>query len=95
MKIPKLFITLEKLKIEFTNYKPDLVLVQGDTTSAMASSLAAFYEKIPIGHVEAGLRTHNKFFPYPEEINRQLISKICDFHFTFNNYLDFSQNIIA
>lgn len=72
---------LEKLKIEFTNYKPDLVLVQGDTTSAMASSLAAFYEKIPIGHVEAGLRTNSIINPFPEEANRRLISQLSTIHF--------------
>ena len=72
---------LNKLKIEFTNNKPDLVLVQGDTTSAMASSLAAFYEKIPIGHVEAGLRTNSLINPFPEEANRRLISQISTMHF--------------
>jgi len=61
--------------------RPDLVLVQGDTTTTMAASLAAFYCKIPIGHVEAGLRTFNKFAPFPEEINRVLTSHIADLHF--------------
>ncbi len=61
--------------------KPDVVLVQGDTTTAMAASLAAFYMKIPVGHVEAGLRTYNKYSPYPEEINRRIISVIADYHF--------------
>jgi len=63
------------------DYKPDIVLVQGDTTTVFAASLAAFYHKIKIGHVEAGLRTWNKFSPYPEEINRVLTTKIADFHF--------------
>jgi UDP-N-acetylglucosamine 2-epimerase (non-hydrolysing) len=62
-------------------YKPDLILVQGDTTSVFCASLAAFYNRIPVGHVEAGLRTWNKFSPYPEEINRVLTTHIADYHF--------------
>ena len=62
-------------------YRPDLVLVQGDTNTAFIGALAAFYHKICIGHVEAGLRSFNKMQPYPEEINRRLISNICDLHF--------------
>jgi len=61
--------------------KPDFVLVQGDTTTVMAAALAAFYLKIPVGHVEAGLRTYDKFQPFPEEINRRLVSHIADWHF--------------
>lgn len=61
--------------------RPDCVIVQGDTTSAFAASLAAFYERIPVAHVEAGLRTGNKASPFPEEINRRLISPLADFHF--------------
>lgn len=61
--------------------KPSLVLVQGDTTTAFAAALAAFYHKIPVGHVEAGLRTNDKYSPYPEEMNRNLISKIAELHF--------------
>lgn len=60
---------------------PDIVLVQGDTTSAFASALAAFHNKVCIGHVEAGLRTHNKYNPFPEEMNRHLIGVLADFHF--------------
>lgn len=60
---------------------PDIVLIQGDTTTAFAAALAAFYCKIPIGHVEAGLRTLNKYQPFPEEINRRLISHLADLHF--------------
>jgi UDP-N-acetylglucosamine 2-epimerase (non-hydrolysing) len=60
---------------------PDWVIVQGDTTTAMAASLAAFYRKIKIGHVEAGLRTEDKYNPFPEEINRRLISHLADLHF--------------
>jgi UDP-N-acetylglucosamine 2-epimerase (non-hydrolysing) len=63
-------------------YRPDLVLVQGDTNTALIGALAAFYHKICVGHVEAGLRSFNKMQPYPEEINRRLISNICDLHFT-------------
>jgi len=61
--------------------RPDIVLVHGDTTTSMATAMAAFYLQIPVGHVEAGLRTHNINSPFPEEFNRQLTSKITNFHF--------------
>ena len=61
--------------------KPDLVLVHGDTTTSTAAALAAFYSQIPVGHVEAGLRTHNIYSPWPEEINRQLTGRIATYHF--------------
>lgn len=61
--------------------KPDLVLVHGDTTTTMAASLSAFYHKIPIGHVEAGLRTWDKYSPYPEEINRMMTDNLADLYF--------------
>ncbi len=61
--------------------KPDMVVVQGDTTTTFVGSLAAFYRQIPVGHVEAGLRTNNKANPFPEEINRRLTSAIADLHF--------------
>jgi UDP-N-acetylglucosamine 2-epimerase (non-hydrolysing) len=61
--------------------KPDIIIVQGDTTTAFLSSLAAYYKKIKIGHVEAGLRTYDKYNPFPEEINRQFISRVADFNF--------------
>ncbi len=61
--------------------KPDLVLVQGDTTTAFAGCLAAFYQKTPVGHVEAGLRTYDKYKPFPEEINRSMITQLADLHF--------------
>ena len=73
--------TLEGLKIEFQENRPNLVIVQGDTTTAFSAALAAFYEKIPVGHVEAGLRTENLMDPYPEELNRRLISQIASLHF--------------
>jgi UDP-N-acetylglucosamine 2-epimerase (non-hydrolysing) len=72
---------LEGLRQEFTLHRPDLVLVQGDTTTAFASALAAFYEQIPVGHVEAGLRTDNLLDPFPEEANRRLISQVAQLHF--------------
>jgi len=62
-------------------HKPDLVLVQGDTTTVFCAALATFYHRISVGHVEAGLRTWNKFSPYPEEINRVLATHIADYHF--------------
>lgn len=61
--------------------RPDWVLVQGDTTTVLAASLAAFYQRVKVGHVEAGLRTGNKHHPYPEEINRKLSDAIADLHF--------------
>lgn len=61
--------------------QPQLVIVQGDTTTAMVGSLVAFYQRIRVAHVEAGLRTYNRFSPYPEEVNRQLIGVIADYHF--------------
>ncbi len=73
--------SLQGLEALFQVKKPDLVLVQGDTTTAFAAALAAFYQKIPIGHVEAGLRTDDIFNPYPEEANRRLISQITQLHF--------------
>lgn len=64
-----------------TKEKPDLVLVHGDTTTAMAASLAAFYQQVEVGHVEAGLRTYDKYSPFPEEMNRQIIDCIADYLF--------------
>ncbi len=61
--------------------KPDIVLVHGDTTTTFAASLAAFYNQVAVGHVEAGLRTHNKYSPFPEEMNRQLTGVMADLHF--------------
>ena len=69
------------LQKEFNKFRPNLVLVQGDTTTAFASALSAFYQKIPVGHIEAGLRTDNLYDPYPEEANRRLISQIASLHF--------------
>ena len=65
----------------FEEVRPDVVLVHGDTTTAMTSALAAFYGQFKLGHVEAGLRTHDITSPFPEELNRQIISRIADFHF--------------
>ncbi|MEH2454826.1 non-hydrolyzing UDP-N-acetylglucosamine 2-epimerase [Nostoc sp.] len=73
--------SLQGLEGLFKEKKPDLVVVQGDTTTAFAAALAAFYQKIPVGHVEAGLRTDDIFNPYPEEANRRLISQITQLHF--------------
>lgn len=63
------------------NVKPDIVLLQGDTTTAMVGSLACFYQKVTVGHVEAGLRTHDRYNPFPEEINRRLVSVIATYNF--------------
>ncbi len=69
------------LKEVIEEAKPDMVLVHGDTTTTFAGSLAAFYAQVPVGHVEAGLRTGNKYSPYPEEMNRKLTGSIADIHF--------------
>ncbi|WP_282067939.1 non-hydrolyzing UDP-N-acetylglucosamine 2-epimerase [Bacillus pumilus] len=72
---------LLKLDQLFQEEKPDIVLVHGDTTTTFAGSLAAFYHQISVGHVEAGLRTHNKYSPFPEELNRLMTGSIADIHF--------------
>ncbi len=72
---------LKGLKPVFDEYKPDTVFVQGDITTATIVALAAFYSGIRVYHVEAGLRTFNKFSPFPEEVNRQVIARIADIHF--------------
>ena len=73
---------LEKLEPVLQDEKPDVVLVHGDTTTSYAAALAAFYQQIPVGHVEAGLRTGNIYSPYPEELNRQMTGRIATFHFS-------------
>lgn len=69
------------LREVFNDFHPDIVLVHGDTTTSMAASLAAFYRQIPIGHVEAGLRTYNMLSPWPEEMNRQVTDRMCSYYF--------------
>ncbi len=73
--------SLQGLETIFAEINPQLVFVQGDTTTAFSAALSAFYRQIPVAHVEAGLRTNNIFNPYPEEANRRLISQIAQFHF--------------
>jgi UDP-N-acetylglucosamine 2-epimerase (non-hydrolysing) len=73
--------TIGSLDHLLARIRPGMVLVQGDTTTTFVGSLAAFYRRIPVGHVEAGLRTHDKSNPFPEEINRRLTSSIADLHF--------------
>ena len=70
-----------KFKSILERVKPDIVLVHGDTTTTMAASLASYYNKIKVGHVEAGLRTYNKYSPFPEEINRRITGVVTDMHF--------------
>ena len=72
---------LEGLEDVFEKEKPDMILVHGDTTTTFAGALAAFYQQIKVGHVEAGLRTFNKYFPFPEEMNRKLTGSLADLHF--------------
>jgi UDP-N-acetylglucosamine 2-epimerase (non-hydrolysing) len=73
---------LARMRDVLKETKPDIVLVHGDTTTSSASALAAFYQKINVGHVEAGLRTYNIYSPWPEEINRQITGRIATWHFT-------------
>ena len=75
-------ILISKISIVLKKIKPDLVLVHGDTTTALSAALAAFYQNIKIGHVEAGLRTYDNKRPFPEEVNRQIVSKISKWHFS-------------
>lgn len=74
-------LALNQLDAVLQQEQPDWVLVQGDTTTAMVAALAAFYCRIRVGHIEAGLRSRNKFHPFPEEINRKLVGSLCDLHF--------------
>ena len=73
--------SLTNLREVLLDAKPDLVLVHGDSTTAMASAMAAFYMRIPVGHIEAGLRTFDKVTPFPEEFNRRTVSMLADLHF--------------
>jgi len=86
---------LERLSVILDKTKPDIVLVHGDTTTTFVGSLAAFYKKISVGHVEAGLRTYDKYFPYPEEINRRLTGVIADLHFVVREGVDESKIYIT
>lgn len=72
---------LTEMQRVISEVKPDIVLVHGDTTTTFAGALAAFYQQVPIGHVEAGLRTWDKYSPYPEEMNRQFVDCMCDLYF--------------
>lgn len=89
--------SLKGLSSVYHETKPDMVLVHGDTSTTFVGALAAFYQKIKVGHVEAGLRTFDKYFPYPEEMNRKLTGSIADLHFAptknnLNNLIDESVN---
>ncbi len=86
----RIFIKMDKI---LTDFKPDLVLVHGDTTTSTIAAWSAFNHKIKIGHIEAGLRTYNKFSPFPEEINRQITGRLSDFHFAPT--LSAKQNLIS
>jgi len=72
---------LKKIEPVFNKFKPDMIFIQGDTTTAFVGALSGFYKKIKIAHIEAGLRSYNKYSPFPEEINRVLISHLADYHF--------------
>lgn len=72
---------LERMKFVYEKIKPECVLVQGDTTTVMAAAMAAFYKEIPVAHIEAGLRTGDKHHPFPEEINREILGLVADYHF--------------
>jgi UDP-N-acetylglucosamine 2-epimerase (non-hydrolysing) len=81
---------LERLDPVLSSEKPDLVLVQGDTTTTFAASLNAFYQRVAVGHIEAGLRTNNKHNPYPEEMNRRLTTPLADIHFAPTKRAEFN-----
>ncbi|MCK1975857.1 UDP-N-acetylglucosamine 2-epimerase (non-hydrolyzing) [Jeotgalicoccus huakuii] len=83
---------LNGLESVIKEVKPDMILVHGDTTTTFAGSLAAFYNEVDIGHVEAGLRTHNKYSPFPEEANRQMTGVLADLHFAPTD--DARQNLL-
>ena len=72
---------LQGMKSVFGDHKPDIVLVHGDTTTTLATAMAGFYAGVPVGHIEAGLRTYDLFAPFPEEFNRQVVSKLSCWHF--------------
>lgn len=74
----RIFLNIDEVLVDFN---PDVVLVHGDTTTSSVCAWAAFHRHIKVGHIEAGLRTFNKFSPFPEELNRQITSRICDYHF--------------
>ena len=74
-------VCLSRLPVVFKNYHVDLLLVQGDTSTAFSSALSAFYNNVRIGHIEAGLRTPSRYNPFPEEVNRRLLSHLADYHF--------------
>jgi UDP-N-acetylglucosamine 2-epimerase (non-hydrolysing) len=84
---------LQGLKKVMEKERPDLVLVHGDTTTTMAAAIAAYYCRLLVGHVEAGLRTRNKYAPFPEEINRKVAGSLADFHFAPTNTA--RQNLLA
>jgi len=73
--------SLSRLEKVINRENPDFILVQGDTTTTFAATLAAFYQRIPVGHIEAGLRSYDRFNPYPEEVNRLLTDALCELHF--------------
>ena len=73
---------LTNIEVVLDDYQPELIFVQGDTTTTFSGALAAYYKKIKVAHLEAGLRSNNKYSPFPEEINRRLTSVIADYHFT-------------
>src|SRR5262245_50219219 len=72
---------LDRLPALLARETPAAVLVQGDTTTTVAAALAAFYQRIPVGHIEAGLRTYRKDSPFPEELNRQMTTRLAEWHF--------------
>ncbi len=74
-------MTIAKLERIFDDVHPDLTVVQGDATSSLVGAISSFYHKVPVAHIEAGLRTNDKNYPFPEEINRRLITQIANFHF--------------
>lgn len=75
------YMTIAKLEKVFNDVRPNLTVVQGDATTSLVGALSSFYHKVPVAHIEAGLRTYDTNYPYPEELNRRLITQIANFHF--------------
>ena len=80
-------LLFEKIDQTLKAEQPDWILVQGDTTTVMVSAMCAFYRDIRVGHIEAGLRSFNKWAPFPEEVNREIVSKVADLHFAPTKWL--------
>src|SRR5712692_2291745 len=78
--------TIVRVSAMLNQVRPDVILLQGDTTTTFVAALGGFYQRIPLAHIDAGLRTHDRFAPFPEEINRRLTTHLADYHFAPTNW---------